>query len=493
MASKIKAENASPWDALLDADDPELAKAMLAERGKQALASGEITPQQVQAAANPILKAAGVEVYDTPLEIVGGKQANTPQKAKQAVEQTKVSMGGTVNAPQPGDGPKIFSNAPIAQVAPIQRGSGLSSTQDFSNQVLESLKNSEKTQGNYLLTMDPEQLADIYGRTEKLPVFQKQQEGIDRMRGMLEMERDAPVDIFSGPLAGLLETEFGRKVGTMAAQRGPNAQDQRAKIMAYAAKIQDDQGALGKNIFDAISKQKAGSYTESTGLENNVAQTARTQSGAKAVDPRSMDKAVPRGPNPLSTKIKVFTEFQKYSGKDRESLQGAENAINLLNSGSKVGDQAVVSLMARASGEVGNLSGPEQDRYAGSRALGDRMRAALTKAETGRLDENDRADLILLAETYARYRRDLMKKNVEYFADNVGGELGLDSQSTKKMLMPDGGWGLKEEQINPKAKNAKGGEEMISVVGPNGVSGKIPKSKLDAALKKGYTLKPAVK
>lgn len=478
MAGPAKEQN--PWMGLMDAD--ELQK-NLVQNGMEAIQNGTITPEQAMAnfqSVNPVLKAAGVQVFDVPLSVRGSGKPTTPSAAK-----ADMAAAMDADSADPGLTSAKMSKLPQVTQKPVARGSGMTELEEFKENALKKFDNMNKTQGQYLLSMDPEQLQDLYGRTEKLPVFQEQAKGIQRMRDMLAMETGASSDFISGPLAGLLETEFGRKVPTMASMRGPSPQDQRAKILGYMQKIQDDQRDLGKGIFDAISKQKAGSFTESTGLTNSISDQTTATKSAKAEDPRRFDQA-PKGPNPFQMRLNLFREFQKDTKGDREGLYAAQNAISALNSGSAIADQAVQVMLGRASGDVGALSNQDVARYAGSKALGERVQQALTLWETGRLTEANRADLVLVAQTYERFRKDLLKQKSKFYTEQVGPAIGVDSQIANTLVMPGDGYGVSKDKIYPKAAQEKVGGGTIKVIGPNGVKGTIPASKWEAAQKRGY-------
>ncbi len=478
------------WADLMNQQDLQGGVDALASQGMDALQSGAISPEEAmgnfQSTVNPIMLALnGGQTHP----LLGAKKMapGSVSGAKDKIAKKRAAaMDSTLDTRQKNDA--MYSSMPEAQVDPVARGSGLTREQQFAMQMLEGVKNASKTQGQYLLSMDPEQLSDLYARTEALPAFQEQKKGIDNMKQLMAMSAEAQPDVFSGPIAGLLQTEFGRNTGAMQAARGMTPEQQREKILSYAGKIQDDQKDLSKGVFDAIGKQKGGYINESISQDANTQQILKAMSDAKAEDPRKLDKA-PRGPNPMQMQLNVFREFQKFAGEDRKALQSAQNAINMLNSGSSIGDEAVQVLLARAAGEVGNLAADEQTRYAGSKAWGARVNQAITKINSGRLTDVNRADLMLLAQTFERYRKDILGKNVDYFSNNVAPSLGLDSDRTKTMLFPDGGYGVPAAKIYPQVKQDQvtGGQGgTVRVMNPAGKVGTIPLSRLKAYEANGY-------
>lgn len=481
----------SPWSQMLNTPLGQ----KLVQRGMQGIQNGEVDPEKI----SPLLKAAGVSNKKSPLLSAKKAMPFTPSEAQAAMNPDPTGAAPSVNVPEPGSNGAIFNKmaAPQATPAvstPTAKGSGLSDEQQNIAQTLENIKNANTKSSHADLYTDPEQLQDLYSRTAALPSFKEQQDNLNRQKDILSMTAKAPTDNFSGPLAGLLQSEFGRNASITASKSGVTPEQQRTNLLNMGEKNQDDQRDLSKSIFDAINKQRAGYYNEGMTSSTSLQDMMKAMSQANAMDPNKFAKNPPGG-NPLTMRLNVFKEFQKNTAEDQKALEQSDNAVNTLNSGTFVGDAAVKALLARASSEVGRLSTYEQEMFTGSPALASRLNRAITKAESGRLDDSDRADMLLLANTYKKFRQDQLNKKAKYFSSQVGPALGQDPSEMNKMLIPDGGFGLPAANVNPKIKNkqndaarvAAGGapETMVSVTMSNGLKGKIPQSQVKAFIAAG--------
>jgi hypothetical protein len=495
-----QAQDTDYWSSMLNTPMGQTAL----QRGMQAMQSGEISPADLPAAAkkmHPVLSAAGFGKKNPILDA----RPTTPNGARALMSSESDQMGGpmpgqgeqpggmssmpapTNGAPNPAAMMKAAKGTlPTAQVAPEAKGSGLTQEQQFTQSMLENIHNQNKSEGKYLLTMDPEQLSKLYKDNSELPTFADQASGIDKQKELAGMAAHAPTDVFSGPIAGLLQSEFGRNTSEMAANTGQSPDDQRKNILNMSEKIQGNQKDLSKSIFDAIGKEKAGSFTESAANSTTLQDLVKAMSEAKAKDPLQN----PRGTTSPDMKLKIFNAFQKEAGDDKKALEQSQNAVNTLQSGSFTGDAAVKALLARASSEVGRLSTFEQQMFLGNPSLAGQLNRAITKAETGRLDEADRADMLLLARTYEQFRKDSLNKKVDYFSSQVAPGVGLDAPSMKNMLLPQGGFGVPTNKVGPKRMPAPGSQAAtddppVAVIMANGIKGKIPKSQLKQFLADG--------
>lgn len=254
------ADNNSYWAQMLNTPFGEQAR----EYGANALASGQVSPEEVQMGISPILKALGI------------KKKNPLLSAKKVA------------------GPNAL---PEISAAPVAKGSGMTNAATAKAETTANTQNTTKDVAQQLQFMSPEQLDELYTATSSLPAFQDQAKGIETQKDLLKIAASAPTDIFSGPLAGLLETEFGRKVNTAAGMRGETPVQQRNNILAMGGKIQDDQRDLTKGIFEAIGKQRAGynmtTIADLAGLKTLTGQTETV----KAEDPNKFVKAGRAGPN----------------------------------------------------------------------------------------------------------------------------------------------------------------------------------------------------
>lgn len=111
----------------------------------------------------------------------------------------------------------------------------------------------------------------------------------------------------------------------------------------------------------------------------------------------------PRTGAPLSedrATLKYIEDFNKDSGviRAKQALDGAENVRQLATSGNPIAAAAIPTYMARASGEVGNLSEPDKAPFGGTREILGKMEASLNQLANGTLTEENKNFLIELAE-----------------------------------------------------------------------------------------------
>jgi hypothetical protein len=278
----------SVWDLM---NSPEGQAA--AKRGMAALQSGEVTPEEAHANLHPIMKALGYGKG-------GGKTS-------------PLAMGSV------GAGMSL----PDVSVSPVSRGSGLMNEKEATaeEKAVDTTANKNVTQVNQY--MPPSQLNDLYTSTARLPAFQQQQEGLEKERDLLGIASKAPSDVFSGPISGLLETEFGRKTGTLAANAGPSPMQQRKTLLDMTGKYQDDQRDLSKNIFDAIGKQRSGSTVQSLADTVALSNLLRDMNKDSAVDPRKFEKGGGKGYDP--------TKDVKELGKSLAPMAPTLNTLNKLD------------------------------------------------------------------------------------------------------------------------------------------------------------------
>lgn len=101
----------------------------------------------------------------------------------------------------------------------------------------------------------------------------------------------------------------------------------------------------------------------------------------------------------------------------------AKQAIQLLDSGSPLTATAILPMLARASGEVGNLTEIEQQRFAGRQDYFSKLQRLVMKGSISQLPEEDKTELRKLAELYANYG-DQLKSS---YAKTLAGQLSLNS------------------------------------------------------------------
>lgn len=185
------------------------------------------------------------------------------------------------------------------QLDPVAKGSGLTNkTMEQDKTVDENTDTTKQlTQTNKRLVLDDPTFQQLIARTEGTDVFKRQKAGIDQMRDLLAMSAQTPTDVFSAPLSGLLESEFGKKASGFAAGRGPSPAEQQKSILAYADKIQDDQKDYATKLFEAIGKQQGGSQLDSylSQLVGRNLNQGIVENSGMATDPNRYEKPARKG------------------------------------------------------------------------------------------------------------------------------------------------------------------------------------------------------
>jgi len=123
--------------------------------------------------------------------------------------------------------------------------------------------------------------------------------------------------------------------------------------------------------------------------------------------------------------------------KIQSSIDAASNVRELVMSGNPIAASAIPTYMARASGEVGNLSEADKRPFGGSQAILKRMEASLTQMATGRLTPDNQKFLIDLADVM----ENSAVSNLDRRAKEVSTQYGeasefLDSDEIYKNLRP---------------------------------------------------------
>ena len=97
----------------------------------------------------------------------------------------------------------------------------------------------------------------------------------------------------------------------------------------------------------------------------------------------------------LINRFNQTQNVKKYQG----AVDASDNVIELINSGNPIADSAIPTYIARASGEVGNLSEADKAPFGGTQALIGKLGQVVERAKTGKLTSENREFVRQLAET----------------------------------------------------------------------------------------------
>lgn len=187
-------------------------------------------------------------------------------------------------------------------------------------------------------------------------------------------------------------------------------------------------------VKSAITTNNQANLNEDRDLLRNNLQEDRAQ--------RNADRKI----NMRTEIVKRFNSMPNVK-KYQSSIDAADNVIDLISSNNPIADNAVPTYMARASGEVGNLSEPDKAPFGGSQALLDRMQQAVSQATAGKLTPENRQFVRQLAETMKKSAMKNMNNQANKFSQQearIGG-YGTD-QDVLHMVNP----GYEEENTQPQ-------------------------------------------
>lgn len=115
------------------------------------------------------------------------------------------------------------------------------------------------------------------------------------------------------------------------------------------------------------------------------------------------------------TLSKTQADYNKYSKDILKAKQQADNALKLIDSGNPIAPNAVKTMLAKASGEVGNLTEAERDAFSGSQAIMDLLERYKTRALSSGFTPKDQQALRELAQVYSG--------SADQFQDNLANTL----------------------------------------------------------------------
>lgn len=165
----------------------------------------------------------------------------------------------------------------------------------------------------------------------------------------------------------------------------------------------------------------------------------REQTAASLVNARTKASSMTAG-----EEVKGLEKIKQSIGKRTktidETIDKASTAKALLEKGGPIGDTAIRTFLAKASGEVGNLTEAEREQFGGSMALQRRVERWMSLAKKGRLPESDRKDLMQFINVMEnRARADKRKAVLSEVKSGAGiyKRVGLDEQTILQDIAPD--------------------------------------------------------
>jgi len=131
-------------------------------------------------------------------------------------------------------------------------------------------------------------------------------------------------------------------------------------------------------------------------------------------------------PNMFSVRMSIVDKFNANPqvNKAVQMATSANTITKLLEEGNPIADQSIPTFMARASGEVGNLSEADKAPFGGSRALVEMMSAVVEKAQSGQLTPENREFVKAVAQVFMRTAnqnlRSIAQRNARQYSKASG-------------------------------------------------------------------------
>lgn len=110
------------------------------------------------------------------------------------------------------------------------------------------------------------------------------------------------------------------------------------------------------------------------------------------------------------------TVVKKFAG----AAEQAGQVVDLLNSNNPLADNTIPTFMARASGEVGNLSEADKKPFGGAQSLSARIKQATEQMNSGTLTPENREFVGRLAETMSKHAQEAQDKRARILAEQYG-------------------------------------------------------------------------
>lgn len=282
----------------------------------------------------------------------------------------------------------------------------------------------------------------------------------DREKFMKGLDGDNWMKVIGQALAGLGDAQLARAGGkgnflnTTTSLADAGREGKIKEFDTAATKKKEDAEAVAKNDPNSprskayqdlmaeyfpgkdFSKMSATQIEEVIGPVSKMAESRenrKAREDARATQRESLQAERDRRYDERRTKDKerVLEKFITDPGvrKIDASIDAANTIRGLVDSNNPIAASAVPTFMARASGEVGNLSEADKRPFGGSQALMSRLEAAITQKANGRLTKENAMFIKTLADT--------MEKRATANKDRRARELSLQYSAANDNLDPN--------------------------------------------------------
>lgn len=130
-------------------------------------------------------------------------------------------------------------------------------------------------------------------------------------------------------------------------------------------------------------------------------------------------------------------EFNRLTAKTFERYSQVKLAQDSLKKKNPIADQAIKTMLARASGEVGNLTEAERAMFEGSPEIRAMAKRLFAKRAVGILPPEDRQSLQELIQLYLRGTQGYLQRNAQLISSQMAGNTGMDKDQAMSLILPE--------------------------------------------------------
>lgn len=224
----------------------------------------------------------------------------------------------------------------------------------------------------------------------------------ERMQGVRQVAQGLTMQLAGmGAPASTIEA-----VGTSLMPKQPTIQ---TVEQGYSQALQSGDDTMASKFKSAMEDERIARMKELTAkntykIENDAAK-------ADAKQTKEQDSYIWKGSK----------DFNLYTKDFNKALQQANTAIKIIDNGGKMTGSAISTFMARASGEVGNLTESERDVFRGKQDWIAKMKRWAETAGSSELPEPDKAALKQLAVEFKAASTESMHEKATDIAVQMGG------------------------------------------------------------------------
>lgn len=380
------------WSALKSSKKLSPEEEFLAMIGQEALASGQVSPEEAKA------NAAALAV----------KKVN-PQPTKAAMGNTTPARAAATKA--------AAQKAPAAPKAPLDPLSmEANPVQTETDKVIAEYKNQRKMLEQMNTYLPEEESLAQYEAAMRAPHVQEQMQGLDQMRDMILSMPQAQAQLDISPVLALVDSQTGSKL-LQGYKRPEDPSSQGKRILDYMMKLQDDRNAISQRVAEAVKSRKSGTSALTQLFDYKQAE----EFAKKLEDARVLDaKKAGRGGDP-SVRISRFgKDFDAIIKPHRETVESANRMELLVQKPNWLTDRSLQAALLQ-SAKLAPISNYELGMFQGNPGVVERFSAMLTRLEGGGAFLPEDRDLVasLARELSAYARKNVEEQTKEFISGNA--------------------------------------------------------------------------